>query len=84
MARLDVLLHKGCLSEQTARGLAREIQQELPTWEIRIRPVADDETGPFGIIVLPAFVLEGRVLATGIPRKEWLLAKLKEWEREKR
>ncbi|MGH7207038.1 MAG: hypothetical protein ACREI2_12610 [Nitrospiraceae bacterium] len=83
MARLDILFHQGCLSEQTARGLAREVQDELPNWEIRVSQLADEETVSFGIVVFPAFVLEGKLLAAGIPKKEWLVAKLKEWERGK-
>ena len=37
-----------------------------------------------GILAFPAFLLDGRILVTGIPRKDWLLAKLREWERGKR
>lgn len=84
MARLEILFHQGCLCEQTIRALARESHTELPGWEICIRQVAEGEVGPSGIIVWPAFVLEGKVLATGIPKKEWLVARLKEWEQERR
>jgi hypothetical protein len=79
MARLDILVHRGCLSEQSARTLAREIQHELPTWHIDVRAAETEDS--VGILAFPAFLLDGRVLATGIPRKEWLLARLKEWER---
>ncbi len=77
MARLDVFVHKGCLSEQRARGLARAIHEELPAWEVCVRHVTDTSA----VIALPAFVVDGQVLATGIPRKDWLIAKLREWER---
>ncbi len=79
MARLDVFVHKGCLSEQRARGLAHAIHEALPAWEVCVRHVA----GSSAIIALPAFVVNGEVLATGIPRKDWLIAKLQEWERNK-
>jgi len=81
MARLDILVHRGCLSEQSARALAQEIQQELPAWHIDVRAAGKEDCDALGVLVFPAFLLGGRVLATGIPRKEWLLARLKEWER---
>lgn len=84
MARLDILVHRGCLSEQPARTLAQEIQQELPDWHIDVRPAEKQDTDSLGILAFPAFLLDGRILATGIPRKDWLLAKLREWERGKR
>lgn len=84
MARLDILVHRGCLSEQSARTLAREIQHELPDWHIDVRPAEREDAGSSGILVFPAFLLDGRILATGIPRKDWLLEKLREWERRKR
>ncbi len=84
MARLDILVHRGCLSEQSARTLAREIQHELPNWHIDVRPAEKQDSDSLGILAFPAFLLDGRILATGIPRKDWLLAKLREWERGER
>jgi hypothetical protein len=84
MARLDILVHRGCLSEQSARIFAQEIQQELPDWHIEVRPAGRQDTDSLGILAFPAFLIDGRILATGIPRKDWLLAKLREWERGKR
>ncbi|MEW6247939.1 MAG: hypothetical protein AB1555_14670 [Nitrospirota bacterium] len=81
MARLEVFVHKGCLSEQRARGLARAIHEALPAWEICVRHVSDTEADAAAVIALPAFVVDGQVVATGIPQKDWLVAKLREWER---
>lgn len=84
MARLDILVHRGCMSELSARSLARELQQELPAWHIDVRAGEVGDTDSLGILVFPALVLEGRVLVTGIPQKEWLLTRLREWESEHR
>lgn len=81
MARLDILVHRGCLSEQSARALAQEIQQELPALHIDVCVASKEDCDALGILVFPAFLLDGRVLATGIPKKGWLLAKLAEWEK---
>lgn len=83
MARLEVFVHQGCLSEQRARGLARAIHEALPAWEVCVRHVSDKETDALAVIALPAFVVDGQVLATGLPQKDWLVAKLQEWERSR-
>lgn len=84
MARLDILVHGGCLSELSARSLAQEIQRELPHWNIDVRTAEPGDTDLFGVLVFPAFLLDGRILTTGIPKKDWLVAKLRAWEKGER
>lgn len=81
MARLDILVHRGCLSELSAQNLAEEIQNELPDWNIDVRAAEPGDMDLFGVLVFPAFLLDGRILTTGIPRKDWLLAKLRAWKK---
>ena len=80
MAHLEILVHRGCLSEQAARRLAQELQLVLPEWRINVRHAQQRDADVLEIVVFPAFVLEGRVLVTGIPEKEWLLSQLRTWE----
>ncbi|NGZ04284.1 MAG: hypothetical protein CV090_14685 [Nitrospira sp. WS238] len=84
MGRLDILVHGGCLSELSARTLAQEIQKELPNWDINVRTAISGDTDLSGVVVFPAFLLEGRILTTGLPRKDWLVSKLRAWERGER
>ena len=84
MAHLEIVVHRGCLSEQSVRTLAREIQHELPNWDIDVRLAEQEDTDMIGIVVFPAILLDGQILATGVPRKEWLLAKLREWDGRER
>lgn len=84
MARLDILVHGGCLSELSARTLAQEIQSELPDWKIDVRTAKPGDADLFGVLVFPAFLLDGRILTTGIPRKDWLVGKLRAWEKGER
>jgi hypothetical protein len=46
MARLDILVHGGCLSEHTARRLAEEIRHELPHWDITVKSCSTGRSGP--------------------------------------
>lgn len=84
MSRLDILVHGGCLSEHSARSLAEEIRHELPNWDITVKTAVPGDPDLSGVIVFPAFLLDGRVLATGAPRKDWLVERLRTWERGKR
>lgn len=84
MSRLDILVHGGCLSEHSARSLAEEIRHELPNWDITVKTAVPGDPDLSGVIVFPAFLLDGRVLATGVPRKDWLVERLRAWERGKR
>ena len=84
MARLDILVHGGCLSEHSARSLAEEIRHELPHWDIIVKPAVAGDPDLSGGIVFPAFLLDGRVLATGVPKKDWLVERLRAWDRGER
>ena len=80
MRQMDFYFHNGCLSRQSVLLLAREIQQDCPTWHIGIHPLREYEATALGFHVLPAIVMNGSTVAAGIPRKDWLLKKMKECE----
>jgi len=81
MKLLELFLHPGCISEKSALALARELQSVWPALEVRIRslPEASERAQALGVIVTPAFVLDGTIIAVGVPRKGWLAAKLQEF-----
>ncbi len=81
MAILEIFLHPGCLSEDAALTLARELQAVWPALEVKIQPFpeASERAQALGVIVEPAFVLNGKIIAVGVPRKAWLVAKLQEF-----
>jgi hypothetical protein len=81
MNLLEVFVHPGCISEKSALTLARELQAVWPALEVRIRsfPGASERARTLGVIVAPAFVLNGTIIAVGVPRKGWLVAKLQEF-----
>ena len=80
MARLDILVHGGCLSEGPIRRLALDLQHELPKWQIDVRTVESVDRDRLGVVAFPVFLCNGHVVATGFPQKDWLLAEL--WARE--
>ena len=80
MALLEIFLHPGCLSESAALALGREILSVCPDLAVRIctLPEMRDRAEALGITVMPALVLNGKIIAVGAPRKDWLVAKLRE------
>ncbi len=77
MARLTILIHRGCLSDHSVRLLAEEVQAHFPDWSIEITP-AELSTESRGLVAFPAFLVDGTLVATGIPEKTWLLKRLRE------
>ena len=75
---LEMFIHSGCLSEDAASLLLLEVTAMSPDLhvEVRLLPQAQDRAEAVGIVVTPAFVLNGEVIAVGVPKKEWLVAKL--------
>lgn len=62
-------------------ALARELQAVWSALDVKIwsLPEASERAQALGVIVAPAFVLDGTIIAVGVPRKEWLVAKLQEF-----
>jgi hypothetical protein len=84
MRQVDFYFHDGCLSQQSVRLLAREIQQDCPAWHIALHPLLKEETQPLGFHVLPTIMINGNTVASGVPKKGWLLEKMNECERADR
>jgi hypothetical protein len=81
MGQVDFYFHGGCLSQQSIHLLARELQQNCPTWQILVHPLLQHEAEALGFQILPTTVINGRTVAAGIPKKDWLLERMKECER---
>ena len=84
MRQMDFYFHDSCLSRQSVLLLAREIQQDCPAWHIAIHPLSEHEVKALGFHVLPTIVMNGSTVAAGIPKKDWLLERMKECERADR
>jgi hypothetical protein len=79
MRRIDFYFHDGCLSQPSLLLLAKDIEALYPTWTVTVHQLAGHDLEALGFPVLPAVVLDGQIVATGIPSKAWLLQKVGEW-----
>jgi hypothetical protein len=84
MRRVDFYFHKGCMSQQSVLLLAKELEQSYPDWHIAIHPLLEHEVKALGFHVLPTIVMNGSTVAAGIPKKDWLLERMKECEKADR
>lgn len=84
MRQVDFYFHDSCLSHQSICLLAREIQRDCPAWHVAIHPLLGHEAKALGFHILPAIVINGSTVATGMPKKDWLLERMKECERADR
>jgi hypothetical protein len=84
MQQMDFYFHEGCLSHRSINLLVSELQRDYPAWHIAIHPLGEDEAKAMGFHVLPAIVTNGKTMAIGLPKKDWLLEKMKECERANR
>jgi hypothetical protein len=84
MHEMDFYFHEGCVSCQSILLLSKELQQECPTWRIAIHSLSEEQVKATGFHILPAIVISGATIAIGLPKKDWLLEKMKECERANR
>ena len=78
---LEVFVHPGCRSERPALVLAEEIQREFPRCQVQICPVSanQDRISALDLVVLPAFVMNDKLLAVGVPSREWFVRQLRDY-----
>jgi Thioredoxin domain len=70
---LEVVVVPHCLSCARARSLAATIAMRYPTLDVRVVDLAQpDVVAPPGIVAVPAYVLNGRVMFTGNPTPDAL------------
>ncbi len=81
MAMLEAFVHPWCRSEPHALALAEEMQRECPCCHVQIcpAPANRDRISVLDLFVLPAFVMNDRLLAVGVPGREWFVRRLREY-----
>ncbi len=82
MALLEVFVHRGCPSEARARSVAQEIGTAYSQLQIHVcqAHTYPQRISELGLLILPSFVLNGRLLAVGVPRTIWLMAELQKYD----
>lgn len=75
MDRLDVYVSEGCWSCQETRRIVAEMRDQFPHIEIALFE-SEPESWPELIFAVPTYVLNGRVISLGNPRRHELQRKL--------
>ena len=66
---LDIYVDDGCLSCERAEGLAQEVQQWFGNLQVAIHRLQGGGSLPNGVVAVPAYVLDGRVIQYGTPER---------------
>ena len=70
---LTVYVLEHCRGCERARQIARAVHHQLPDVRVRVVNLADGGTVPSGVVGVPAYVVNGRVVSHGNPRLETLV-----------
>ena len=73
MAKLEIYITKHCFGCVEALRLATATSSRFPTVSVRVFDL-DQEPGarPAGLVAVPTYILDGRVVSLGNPRHEEL------------
>jgi hypothetical protein len=75
MVRLEIFITDDCWSCEESRRIAAETQARFKDVEITLVDLLSDER-PANVFAAPTYVLNGRVISLGNPRREELWAQL--------
>ncbi len=84
MRQVDFYFHDRCLSERPILSLASDVREQHPSWTVTVHQLTDQDIERLGFSVLPVVLIDGQTVATGVPRKEWLLRTVTEWNQRNR
>ena len=75
MANLRVFVEAGCRNCDWALRLAQDVRERFPEVGVEVVDVADPSLErPEEVFAVPTFVLDGRVLSLGNPRRSKLVS----------
>ena len=66
---LDIYVDDGCSSCETAEQLALEARQWFPGLQVQIHRLESRKRLPDGVVAVPAYVLDGRIIQYGTPER---------------
>ena len=67
---LDIYVDDSCQGCERAEGLAVEVQQWFRSLRVAVHRLQPGASLPRGVVAVPAYVLDGRVIQYGTPERE--------------
>jgi hypothetical protein len=75
VARLRVFVEEGCRNCDWALRLVQDVHERFPELDLEVVDVADPSSErPEDVFAVPTFMLDGRVLSLGNPRRSKLVS----------
>jgi hypothetical protein len=77
MARLDIFVSAHCFGCLEARRLAEAVAERFAAVSVRLVDLEHDrEPKPEGVVAVPAYLLDGAIIALGNPRQADLFSQV--------
>ena len=79
MPKLELFVSDHCLSLQQAMRLYDALRTQFPGVEFEVVDFLahKDRAELLGIFIVPTFVMDGRILATGVPAQEKIIKEIR-------
>lgn len=74
--RLEIVVAADCHGCREARALAHDLRDRLPALDVDLIELDGGRPAPLGVVATPTYLLDGRVISLGNPRREWLLEEI--------
>lgn len=74
--RLEIVIAEECPGCAEARAIAREMQARFPALAVDLIELDGTRPVPSGVVATPTYLLNGRVISLGNPRRAWLVQEI--------
>ncbi len=71
--RLEIVVAPDCAACDEARAIARIVRERFPTLNIDVIELDGERSMPDGVVATPTYLLDGRVISLGNPRRHELI-----------
>jgi|DewCreStandDraft_2_1066082.scaffolds.fasta_scaffold00475_36 hypothetical protein len=74
--RLEIVVAEECPGCAEARAIAAEIQARFPGLQVDVSALDSTRPVPAKVVATPTYLLNGRVISLGNPRRAWLIQEI--------
>ena len=71
--RLEIVVAADCSTCAEARSIAADVQARFPTVQVELIELNGQRPVPCRVIATPTYLLDGRIISLGNPRREALM-----------
>jgi hypothetical protein len=77
--RLEIVIARDCPGCAEARAIAQDLQGRFPALEVDVIEFDSTRQIPSQVVATPTYLLNGRVISLGNPRRAWLVQEIRRY-----